>query len=207
MSVAALPATVRATVKATVRRVSVVHPGGAGHDDTTERGHYRRQAPAAGPTSTLLRPRQGSSGDQENAGGHVAGNEGIAAHHMSLVPHPLGTRPEETLEMGLFSDVNYDAITKQNSKNLEKTENGRTIPFRMTQDVIVIGTDGHADTIRWLDQHRGIKMSAAGQVTVTKPKGTDPGTLTVDGGAMLYHRNFFTDEIRKFSKKTKIVYV
>jgi hypothetical protein len=111
----------------------------------------------------------------------------------------------EATDMAEFTDVDYGAIAKQNSENLDKTTNGGAISFGQRRDVIIIG-DGHgAATRQWWDKNcRGAEW-AEGQITVTKGKGMDPGSLSVTGLKGGY-RNYFQTEVGKFSKK-KIVFV
>lgn len=108
--------------------------------------------------------------------------------------------------MSHFANVDYKAIASQNSKNLDATKDGGSIPFGQAFDVVVIG-DGHA--IRrhkwWTEHYRGAYWGE-GQIMVKKGGLTDPGTLTVSGiGNVGPFCESFVAEVRKFSKK-KIVF-
>lgn len=103
--------------------------------------------------------------------------------------------------MGHYTDVDYKAITKQNSKNLDATKDGGKIRFCFWRPDIVLLGDGHDPAVvKLVTENR----STTAEITVTKGKGLDPGTLTVNGARV--GSSYLEQEVRKFSKK-KIVWV
>lgn len=107
--------------------------------------------------------------------------------------------------MGHFANIDYKAIANQNSKNLDRTPNAGKVDYVQSIDVVVIGA-GHSDaTMTWLHDNHMRYFSGQGEITVTKGKGTDPGTLSVSGLLAAAQPNF-KKEIGRISNK-KIVFV
>jgi hypothetical protein len=107
--------------------------------------------------------------------------------------------------MGHFTGVDYKAIAKQNSKNIDTTVDGGRLEYAQSLDVVVIG-DGHSNaTVDWMNANHRSYFSGEGDIVVTKGKGTDPGTLAVSG-LLVEARKDFKTEVGRFSKK-RIVFV
>ena len=102
--------------------------------------------------------------------------------------------------MPTFADIDYSAITRQNKQNLDATKDGGKVRFLHLADLILIG-DGHDPAaVKRVKENR----YTSAEITVTKGKGLDPGTLTVSGARVGSWQ--LEQEVRKFSKK-KIVWV
>ncbi|HLZ70562.1 MAG TPA: hypothetical protein VKV26_11740 [Dehalococcoidia bacterium] len=102
--------------------------------------------------------------------------------------------------MGRYSELDYDAITRQNRRIVDATQDGGKIRSLYFGDVILLG-DGHASAaVKRVTANR----CTTAEITVTKGKGLDPGTLMVSGARV--GSWYLEQEVRRFSKK-KIVWV